>query len=187
MASGIVAGKLNVHWVKTDYDNDDSVFCQQLTGDNKDEYPLLARECSDREEDTVVYGAEFVSMDKLVDAVYANYGTAVSAPALSVDPSYTSTAWVCGNTTLKPGEEFELADIGDNQSDAQTAASDINAASADETDFSSASQTGGSDQAAGSLQADEPVYVPQVDESIDFQSLYNQTDDEELKSLTAYF
>ena len=70
---------------------------------------------------------------------------------------------------------------------AMMAASDINAASADETDFSSASQTSGSDQAAGSTQADEPVYVPQVDESIDFQSLYNQTDDEELKSLTAYF
>lgn len=90
-------------------------------------------------------------------------------------------------TQSSQSKTFELADIGDNQSDAQTAASDINAASADETDFSSASQTGGSDQAAGSTQADEPVYVPQVDESIDFQSLYNQTDDEELKSLTAYF
>ena len=90
-------------------------------------------------------------------------------------------------TQSSQSKTFELADIGDNQSDAQTAASDINTAFADETDFSSASQTGGSDQAAGSTQTDEPVYVPQVDESIDFQSLYNQTDDEELKSLTAYF
>lgn len=38
-------------------------------------------------------------------------------------------------TQSSQSKTFELADIGDNQSDAQTAASDINAASADETDF----------------------------------------------------
>lgn len=90
-------------------------------------------------------------------------------------------------TQSNQSKTFELADIGDSQPDAQTAASDINAASADEPDISSASQTGSSDQSAESIQDNEPVYVPQIDESIDFQSLYNQTDDEELKSLTAYF
>lgn len=38
-------------------------------------------------------------------------------------------------TQSSQSKTFELADIEDNQSDAQTAASDINAASADETDF----------------------------------------------------
>ncbi len=33
----------------------------------------------------------------------------------------------------------------------------------------------------------QPVFVPQIDESLDFEQLYNQTDDEDLKNLSAYF
>ena len=54
-----------------------------------------------------------------------------------------------------------------------------------------ASASPASDSTADStteIQADEsPVFVPQVDDSIDFASLYNSTDDETLRSLSAYF
>lgn len=33
----------------------------------------------------------------------------------------------------------------------------------------------------------QPAYVPQIDESLDFATLYNNTDDEDLKNLSAYF
>lgn len=38
-----------------------------------------------------------------------------------------------------------------------------------------------------STESSEPQYVPQIDENINFTQLYNSTDDDELKSITAYF
>lgn len=38
-----------------------------------------------------------------------------------------------------------------------------------------------------STESSEPQYVPQIDENINFTRLYNSTDDDELKSITAYF
>lgn len=40
---------------------------------------------------------------------------------------------------------------------------------------------------SNSTESSEPQYVPQIDENINLTQLYNSTDDDELKSITAYF
>ncbi len=54
---------------------------------------------------------------------------------------------------------------------------------------SSNSTSGSSDVSdlENSTESSEPQYVPQIDENINFTQLYNSTDDDELKSITAYF
>ena len=86
------------------------------------------------------------------------------------------------------GKTFELAEA-DIQSGQETAG----AASAT-AGTSNAPDDKMEDSATDSINSDldpaqnsEPEHIPQIDENIDFKSLYNQTDDEELKSLTAYF
>lgn len=54
---------------------------------------------------------------------------------------------------------------------------------------SSNSTSGSSDVSdlKNSTESSEPQYVPQIDENINLTQLYNSTDDDELKSITAYF
>lgn len=54
---------------------------------------------------------------------------------------------------------------------------------------SSNSTSGSSDVSdlENSTESSEPQYVPQIDENVNFTQLYNSTDDDELKSITAYF
>lgn len=54
---------------------------------------------------------------------------------------------------------------------------------------SSNSTSGSSDVSdlENSTESSEPPYVPQIDENINLTQLYNSTDDDELKSITAYF
>lgn len=59
------------------------------------------------------------------------------------------------------------------------------------SDFDAIMVMGAADETATAADAEETQeadsFVPQIDESIDFASLYNSTDDETLKNLTAYF
>ena len=59
----------------------------------------------------------------------------------------------------------------------------------DGTSSSNSTGTSGPDasEPENGTESSEPQYVPQIDENINFTQLYNSTEDDELKSITAYF
>lgn len=52
---------------------------------------------------------------------------------------------------------------------------------------SNGGELSGGTSGSNSTESSEPQYVPQIDENINLTQLYNSTDDDELKSITAYF
>ena len=104
-------------------------------------------------------------------------------------------------TKSNSDKTFELAESAlDIQNDSNNLASlsgndgsDTNKPSGSTSDSgnneSSNSTSGSSDVSdpENSTESSEPQYVPQIDENINFTQLYNSTDDDELKSITAYF
>ena len=104
-------------------------------------------------------------------------------------------------TKSNSDKTFELAESDlDIQNDSNNLASlsgndgsDTNKPSGSTSDSgnneSSNSTSGSSDVAdlENSTESSEPQYVPQIDENVNFTQLYNSTDDDELKSITAYF
>ena len=104
-------------------------------------------------------------------------------------------------TKSNSDKTFELAESAlDIQNDSNNLASlsgndgsDTNKPSGSTSDSgnneSSNSTSGSSDVSdpENSTDSSEPQYVPQIDENINFTQLYNSTDDDELKSITAYF
>lgn len=52
---------------------------------------------------------------------------------------------------------------------------------------SNGGELSGGTSGSNSTESSEPQYVPQIDENINLTQLYNSTDDNELKSITAYF
>lgn len=52
---------------------------------------------------------------------------------------------------------------------------------------SNGGELSGGTYGSNSTESSEPQYVPQIDENINLTQLYNSTDDDELKSITAYF
>lgn len=52
---------------------------------------------------------------------------------------------------------------------------------------SNGGELSGGTYGSNSTESAEPQYVPQIDENINLTQLYNSTDDDELKSITAYF
>lgn len=57
----------------------------------------------------------------------------------------------------------------------------------DSASGSNGGELSGGTSGSNSTESSEPQYVPQIDENINFTQLYNSTDDDELKSITAYF
>lgn len=104
-------------------------------------------------------------------------------------------------TKSNSDKTFELAESAlDIQNDSNNLASlsgndgsDTNKPSGSTSDSgnneSSNSTSGSSDVSdlENSTESSEPQYVPQIDENVNFTQLYNSTDDDELKSITAYF
>ncbi len=104
-------------------------------------------------------------------------------------------------TKSNSDKTFELAESAlDIQNDSNNLASlsgndgsDTNKPSGSTSDSgnneSSNSTSGSSDVSdlENSTESSEPQYVPQIDENINLTQLYNSTDDDELKSITAYF
>ena len=74
----------------------------------------------------------------------------------------------------------------DNGTSGGTSGSNGNGSS-DGTPGSTGTSSSDASASESSTESSEPQYVPQIDENIDFTQLYNSTDDDELRSITAYF
>lgn len=93
-------------------------------------------------------------------------------------------------TKSNSDKTFELAESAldiQNDSDYMSSLANDNGGDTGNASSSNGGELSGGTFGSNSTESPEPQYVPQIDENINFTRLYNSTDDDELKSITAYF
>lgn len=93
-------------------------------------------------------------------------------------------------TKSNSDKTFELAESAldiQNDSDYMSSLANDNGGDTGNASSSNGGELSGGTSGSNSTESSEPQYVPQIDENINFTRLYNSTDDDELKSITAYF
>lgn len=93
-------------------------------------------------------------------------------------------------TKSNSDKTFELAESAldiQNDSDYMSSLANDNGGDTGNASSSNGGELSGGTFGSNSTESSEPQYVPQIDENINLTRLYNSTDDDELKSITAYF
>lgn len=93
-------------------------------------------------------------------------------------------------TKSNSDKTFELAESAldiQNDSDYMSSLANDNGGDTGNASSSNGGELSGGTSGSNSTESSKPQYVPQIDENINFTRLYNSTDDDELKSITAYF
>lgn len=93
-------------------------------------------------------------------------------------------------TKSNSDKTFELAESAldiQNDSDYMSSLANDNGGDTGNASGSNGGELSGGTFGSNSTESSEPQYVPQIDENINLTRLYNSTDDDELKSITAYF
>lgn len=90
-------------------------------------------------------------------------------------------------TKSNSDKTFELAESALDIQGRSNSMSSLSSDKENQNSKSSDNESSNSASDSNSTESSEPQYVPQIDENINFTQLYNSTDDDELKSITAYF
>ena len=90
-------------------------------------------------------------------------------------------------TKSNSDKTFELAESALDIQGRSNSMSSLSSDKENQNSKSSDNESSNSASGSNSTESSEPQYVPQIDENINFTQLYNSTDDDELKSITAYF
>lgn len=90
-------------------------------------------------------------------------------------------------TKSNSDKTFELAESALDIQGRSNSMSSLSSDKENQNSKSSGNESSNSASGSNSTESSEPQYVPQIDENINFTQLYNSTDDDELKSITAYF
>lgn len=90
-------------------------------------------------------------------------------------------------TKSNSDKTFELAESALDIQGRSNSMSSLSSDKENQNSKSSGNESSNSASGSNSTESPEPQYVPQIDENINFTRLYNSTDDDELKSITAYF
>lgn len=90
-------------------------------------------------------------------------------------------------TKSNSDKTFELAESALDIQGRSNSVSSLSSDKENQNSKSSGNESSNSASGSNSTESSEPQYVPQIDENINFTQLYNSTDDDELKSITAYF
>lgn len=93
-------------------------------------------------------------------------------------------------TKSNSDKTFELAESAldiQNDSGYMSSLANDNGGDTGNASSSNGGELSGGTFGSNSTESSEPQYVPQIDENINLTRLYNSTDDDELKSITAYF
>ena len=90
-------------------------------------------------------------------------------------------------TKSNSDKTFELAESALDIQGRSNSMSSLSSDRENQNSKSSSNESSNSASGSNSTESSEPQYVPQIDENINFTQLYNSTDDDELKSITAYF
>lgn len=90
-------------------------------------------------------------------------------------------------TKSNSDKTFELAESALDIQGRSNSMSSLSSDKENQNSKSSGNESSNSASGSNSTESSEPQYVPQIDENINLTRLYNSTDDDELKSITAYF
>lgn len=90
-------------------------------------------------------------------------------------------------TKSNSDKTFELAESALDIQGRSNSVSSLSSDKENQNSKSSGNESSNSASGSNSTESSEPQYVPQIDENINFTQLYNSTDDDELRSITAYF
>lgn len=90
-------------------------------------------------------------------------------------------------TKSNSDKTFELAESALDIQGRSNSMSSLSSDKENQNSKSSGNKSSNSASGSNSTESSEPQYVPQIDENINLTRLYNSTDDDELKSITAYF
>lgn len=90
-------------------------------------------------------------------------------------------------TKSNSDKTFELAESALDIQGRSNSMSSLSSDKENQNSKSSGNESSNSASDSNSTESSEPQYVPQIDENINLTRLYNSTDDDELKSITAYF
>jgi len=90
-------------------------------------------------------------------------------------------------TKSNSDKTFELAESALDIQGRSNSMSSLSSDKENQNSKSSGNESSNSASGSNSTESSEPQYVPHIDENINFTQLYNSTDDDELKSITAYF
>ncbi len=90
-------------------------------------------------------------------------------------------------TKSNSDKTFELAESALDIQGRSNSMSSLSSDKENQNSKSSGNESSNSASDSNSTESSEPQYVPQIDENVNLTQLYNSTDDDELKSITAYF